>query len=63
MKTPDYLIVLLTSSILLGCSPDNNSKTKLFEEQRAALDKAKALENNVLQQTQELQKNMEKQTQ
>lgn len=63
MKTPIYPIVLLASVLLLGCSPDNNTKTKLFEEQRTALEKAKAVESTVQQQARETQSNLEKQTQ
>lgn len=63
MKSPNYLFMILTSLILLGCSPDNNPKTKLFEEERSALEKAKAVENTIQQQTQQLQQNTEKQTQ
>ena len=63
MKSFNYLIILLTSVILLGCSPDNNAKTKLFEEQRTALEKAKTVESSVQQQTQEAQQSVEKQTQ
>ena len=49
--------------LLSGCSPDNSAKTKLFEEQRTALEKAKAVESTAQQQTQEMQQNVEKQTQ
>ena len=47
----------------LACTPDNSSKTKLFEDQRNALDKAKGVENTVQQQLLDTQKNAEKQTQ
>lgn len=63
MKTPHYLLIALTCFTLLACSPDNSAKTKLFEDQRNALDKAKALEKTVQQQSQEAQQNIEKQTQ
>ena len=62
MKMPNYLIILLTSLALQGCSPDSDAKTKLFEEQRSALDKAKTVENTIQQQAQEMQKTVEKQT-
>lgn len=62
MKMPNYLVILLTSLALQGCSPDNSSKTKLFEEQRSALDKAKTVDSTIQQQAQEMQKNVEKQT-
>lgn len=63
MKPQHYLTIVLTSLLLLACSPDNGSKTKLFEEQRNALEKAKGVENTVQQQAQEVQQNIEKQTQ
>lgn len=63
MKSLSYLVILLTSLILTGCSPDNSAKTKLFEEERAALEKAKAVENTIQQQAQQLQQSAEKQTQ
>ena len=56
-------MILFASMTLLACGPDNSPKTKLFEEQRAALEKAKGVENTVQQQTQEAQQNVEKQTQ
>ena len=63
MKSPNYFFMIVTSLILLGCSPDNNTKTKLFEEERSTLEKAKAVESTIQQQTQQLQQNTEKQTQ
>jgi len=63
MKSHHYLIMLFTGFILLGCSPDNSAKTKLFEEERAALEKAKAVESTVQQHTQQIQQNADKQTQ
>ena len=63
MKLLNTLIIVLASFTLLACSPDNSAKTKLFEEQRNALDKAKAVEKTIQQQTQETQQTIEKQTQ
>lgn len=63
MKSFNYLIILLSSLASLACSPDNSSKTKLFEDQRIALEKAKGAASSVQQQAQEMQQNMEKQTQ
>ena len=63
MKSLAYLILLPTSLFLLACSPDNSANTRLFEEQRAALEKAKGVESSVQQQTQTMQQNVEKQTQ
>jgi len=63
MKSTNYLLILLSSLLLLACSPDNSAKTKLFEEQRTALEKAKGVENTVQKQTQEVQQGVEKQTQ
>lgn len=63
MKYLNYLFILATSLLLPACGPDKAPAPKLFEEQRNALDKAKEVESKVQQQAQELQKNMEKQTQ
>ena len=64
MKPLNYLFIICAANLLLsGCGPDNNNKTKLFEDQRNALDKAKQIDNKVQQQTQEMQQNLEKQTQ
>lgn len=63
MKSSAYIIMLPAVLLLSGCSPDNSAKTKLFEEQRTALEKAKAVENTVQKQTQEEQQSVEKQTQ
>ena len=63
MKSLNFLLIVLTSLILLACGPDNSAKTKLFEEQRSALDKAKGVENTVQKQMQEARQNEEKQTQ
>ena len=64
MKTLNYLFILLASLILIACSPDNNTaKTKLFEEQRSALEKAKGIEKTLEQQSKETQQSVEKQTQ
>lgn len=62
MKSLNYLIIVLTSFILLACGPDNSAKAKLFEEQRSALEKAKGVEKTVQQQTQQLQQNLEQQS-
>ena len=59
MKALNYLSIILTSLMLLACGPDNAPKPKLFEEQRDALEKAKALENTIQQQTKETQQNLE----
>jgi outer membrane lipoprotein-sorting protein len=63
MKPLNFLCILLTSLLIAACSPDNSAQTKLFEQQRSALDKAKDVSNTVQQQSQEAQQNMEKQTQ
>lgn len=63
MKSLNFLLMVLTSLILLACGPDNSAKTKLFEEQRSALDKAKGIESTVQKQMQEARQNEEKQTQ
>lgn len=63
MKPLNYLCILLASLFIAACSPDNSTQTKLFEQQRSALDKAKDVANTVQQQSQETQQNVEKQTQ
>lgn len=63
MKSLYFLLMVLTSLLLLACGPDNSAKTKLFEEQRSALDKAKGIESTVQKQMQEARQNEEKQTQ
>lgn len=63
MKPMKYMLLILVSLLLPACSPDNTPKPKLFEEQRSALDKAKTVDSTVQQQTQQLQQNVDKQTQ
>lgn len=63
MKLNTCLFIILTGFVVPGCSPDNSAKTKLFEQERATLEKAKAVESTVQQQTQQLQQNAEKQAQ
>lgn len=63
MKPLNYLLIILASLALQACGPDNNAKAKLFEEQRSALEKAKAVDSMVQQQTRDAQQSMEKQTQ
>jgi len=59
-----YIIIFPVCLVLLACSPDNNAaKTKLFEDQRAVLEKAKTVDNAVQQQADEARQNIEKQTQ
>ena len=62
MKSLNYLLIIVTSFILLACSPDKTPKPKLFEEQRNALDKAKEVESAVQKQSQETRQNIEKET-
>jgi hypothetical protein len=63
MKPFNTIALIITSVALLACSPDNSSKTRLFKEERNALDNAKAVDNAVQQQTQQLQQNVEQQSQ
>jgi len=62
MQPFNPLLIILASFMLLACNPDKNSQAKLFEEQRSALEKAKTVESTVKQQAQEVQQNLEKQT-
>ncbi len=60
MKISIPLLMLL--ALLSACNRDDSAKqAKLFEEQRNALDKAKAVESTVQKQAQELQQNLNKQ--
>jgi hypothetical protein len=62
MKYPVYLF-LLGSLLLAACTPDDSAaKAKLFEEQRAALEKAKTVEKTVQKQAQDQQQNIDKQS-
>ena len=63
MKLYKHLIIFNVLISIPGCGPNDPPKTKLFEEQRNALDKAKEVEGKVKLQAQEMQKSMEKQTQ
>jgi hypothetical protein len=63
MKTINTIALIITSVTLLACGPDNKPQTKLFETERNALDKAKAVDSTVQQQTQQLQQNVDKQEQ
>ena len=58
----NYLVILICSLLLTACSPDNTPKTKLFEDQRNALNKAKEIDSKIQQQALELQQNIEKQS-
>ena len=61
MKTTNTTALIFTCLAMIACSPDTTPKTKLFEEERSALEKAKAVESTVQQQTQQLQQNVEQQ--
>ena len=58
-----YLLISLAALILMACGPDNSPKPKLFEDQRNTLDKAKAVDSTLQQQTQQQQQSVDKQTQ
>jgi len=63
MKTSSIAVFAITSLLLVACGPDSKPQTKLFETERNALDKAKAVDSALQQQTQQLQQDVEKQTQ
>jgi hypothetical protein len=63
MKKINTLLITLIGLQLLACGPDKTPPPKLFEEQRTVLDKAKAVEDTVQQQNQNMQQNLEKQSQ
>ncbi|HEY6095987.1 MAG TPA: hypothetical protein VIU93_13645 [Gallionellaceae bacterium] len=57
------LPLLMLLALLAACNRDDSAKqAKLFEEQRNALDKAKAVDSAVQKQAQELQQNLNKQS-
>jgi hypothetical protein len=61
MKKINTLLITLIGLQLLACGPDKTPPPKLFEEQRTVLDKA--VEDTVQQQNQNMQQNLEKQSQ
>ncbi|MBU0621704.1 MAG: hypothetical protein KJ795_07640 [Gammaproteobacteria bacterium] len=59
-----HIALILASALLLSaCSPgdEDHPAPKLFEDQREALDKAKAVEDKVLDQAEQQRKAMEEQ--
>lgn len=65
MKFAILISVLLTSMILAACEKENNQQNapKLFEDQRAMLDKAKNVANTLQQQSNEQKKDIDQQSQ
>ncbi len=64
MKTATYLI--LAASLLAGCGEPSQPpapKTKLFEPQRDALDKAKGVQQTVNEQAEQQKQSADDQTQ
>lgn len=59
------IAILCALSLLSACNPNNGEKTppKIFEEQRDALDKAKAVDGAQQNQDGEQRKAIEQQTQ
>ncbi|HEU0188025.1 MAG TPA: hypothetical protein VFR06_09055 [Gallionellaceae bacterium] len=53
--------LLMLLALLSACNRDDQ-QAKLFEQQRNALDKAKAVDSTVQKQAQELQQNVNKQS-
>ena len=62
MKTFSILALIISATTLLACGAENKPQPKLLEAERNTLDKAKALDKNMQQQTQEQQRNVEQQT-
>ena len=63
MRTIKSLPLIISTLALLACGPDNKPQPKLLEAERNTLDKAKALDKKMQQQTQEQQQSVDKQTQ
>ena len=63
MKTINTLALIVSTITLLACGPDNKPQPKLLEAERNTLDKAKAMDKKIQQQTQEQQQSVDKQTQ
>ena len=67
MKFAKLISILLACTILAACEKEKNSQhqdaPKLFEDQRAMLDKAKKLGNTLQQQADEQKKSLDQQTQ
>ncbi len=65
MKFATVIAVLLAFLVLVACGKSNDTKDapKLFEEQRAMLDKAKNVENTLQQQADEQKKALDQQLQ
>jgi len=63
MKALNTFALIFSTLTLLACGPDNKPQPKLLEAERNTLDKAKAMDKNMQQQTQEQQQSVDKQTQ
>lgn len=65
MKFAILVTVLLASMILVACEKENEHQEapKLFEDQRAMLDKAKNMGNTLQQQSDEQKKSLDQQSQ
>jgi len=63
MRLLKPIFISLACLILPACGPDKSPPPKLFEEQRNALEQAKAVSNAAEQQAQDLQKNVDKASQ
>lgn len=57
------VIILSPLFLLAACGPGDSAPPKLFEQQREALDKAKAVEGMQQEQAEKQRKEMEQQTQ
>ena len=61
---PFFLLAIITPLLLVGCDESTQStpRTKLFEPQREALDKAKGVEQTVNQQAGQQKQDVERET-
>lgn len=57
-----FILNVVLLGLLSACSPDSHEAPKIAESQRAALDKAKALEATLNQQAEEQKKKIEQQS-
>jgi outer membrane PBP1 activator LpoA protein len=63
MRYGKIILIALAALLLAACGKGTDDQPKLMKEQRDALDKAKGVENTLKQQSNEQNKEMDKQSQ